>query len=305
MSIAPASVAELRRQLHERASTPADRAFSMPGSFYTDPGYFQLEWETVLAGGWHCLGRADEVPEPGDFLTADVLDEPLLVTRGDDGVLRVLANVCRHRSMPVVAPAVASGNVRRFVCSYHGWSYDRSGGLVSAPRMDNPAFDPASCRLAELRSTVWHGFVYVCLGSDQPDPGEAKLGLDDLFTRYETGAFELVHQAEETWHCNWKTLVENFLEGYHLSIVHPRSRNWYTPTSLCRKALSDPDPASPATTPTTRTRSRPAASARPPSARSSGIGPSSWPPSRPTWSARRPTTWLACRSCRWPSTASG
>ena len=123
---------DLRTKLQDLAALPADRPMGMPGEFYTSPDQFDHEARTVLRSGWHCLGRLDEIPEPGDFFTVQLLNEPLLIVRGDEGDVRVLANVCRHRGMPL---AEGRGNAKRFVCSYHAWTYGRDG----APTTETPS----------------------------------------------------------------------------------------------------------------------------------------------------------------------
>lgn len=230
-------IARLRRDLQQMAVAPAGAPVGMPGVFYTSPGYFDWECETVLRQGWHCLGREDEVPEPGDFFTLQLLDEPLIVVRGDDGAVRVLANVCRHRGMPL---AEGRGNVKRFLCSYHAWAYGRDGALLRAPRMKNAGFDPSGCRLHEFACRVWRGFIYCALDPVAEPVGLADAALDALVSPYETEKFRIVHSAQEIWRTNWKCLVENFMEGYHLSVVHPKTLHGYTPTGLARKAASGP-----------------------------------------------------------------
>ncbi len=223
----------LRAKLKELAALPSDRPKGMPGAFYTWQQQFDHEASTVLQRGWHCLGRHDEIPEPGDFFTVQLLDEPLIVVRGDDSEIRVLANVCRHRGMPL---AEGRGSAKRFVCSYHAWAYGRDGQLVRAARMKNADFDQINCRLHGHNVHLWNGFIYVNL--DKTAEPFSNPDLDALLTPYETENFRLVHSAEEDWHTNWKCLVENFMEGYHLSVVHPRTLHGYTPTGLAKKAAS-------------------------------------------------------------------
>lgn len=223
--------------LRQTAALPADRPAGLHGAYYTSPELFELEKATLLRDGWHCLGRADEVAEPGDYFAARLLGEPLVVIRGDDGVIRVFANVCRHRGMLL---AEGRGNVKRLVCSYHAWSYGRDGGLLRAAHMNNAGFDQANCRLAEFACEIWQGFIYVSL-ADNPEPLAEQLALlTEVLVPYETGDFRVVHAAEEDWQCNWKCLVENFMEGYHLSVVHPQTLRDYTPTELCTKGPSAP-----------------------------------------------------------------
>ena len=210
-------------------------AKTLPGWFYTAHEQFQTECETVMEHGWHCLGRADEIPNPGDFLTAHVLSEPLILVRDKDGGIKALSNICRHRAMPLVQ---GSGSTKRFLCPYHAWSYRLDGSLLRAPHMENAGFDPKSCRLPEFQCCEWGGFIYVSLSTD-PKPLEHELGdLDTLIRAYEPEKYEIVHSEEEVWHCNWKCLVENFMEGYHLSVVHPKTLRGYTPTELARKSAS-------------------------------------------------------------------
>lgn len=221
---------DLQTQLQELAALPADRPMCMPGAFYTSQARFEHEAATVLRNTWQCLGRVDEIPEPGDFFTAHLLNEPLIAVRGDDEQIRVLANVCRHRGMPL---AEGTGNAKRFVCSYHAWAYGRDGTLLRAARMKNAGFDQATCKLHGHNVHLWNGFIYVNLSGDaapfeHPD-------LDAFLTQYEPQNFRLVHVAEEPWITNWKCLVENFMEGYHLSVVHPQTLHGYTPTGLAKK----------------------------------------------------------------------
>lgn len=224
----------LSEQLREIAALPDDRPMTMPGAFYTCPAQFTHEASTVLRRGWHCLGRTDELPAAGDFFTVQLLNEPLVVVRQADDDIAVLANVCRHRGMPL---AEGRGNAKRFVCSYHAWAYGLDGALLRAARMKNAGFDPSNCGLHRHNVYLWNGFIYVNLDANAEPFEHPK--LDALLANYEPGRFRLVHVAEEIWQTNWKCLVENFMEGYHLSVVHPETLHDYTPTGLARKLVGE------------------------------------------------------------------
>ena len=229
-------LAEMSDTLHRVASLPEAEAQCLPGWFYTDPEYFDYEVRTFLSKEWHCLGREDEIPEAGDYYTTRLFDEPMLVVRGDDGGIRVLSNVCRHRGMPI---AEGTGSTRRFVCSYHAWSYARNGSLINAPRMRDKGVTKDNCSLPEFRSEVWNGFIYVNLDDDAAPLSSRLAKLEALLGPYETGQMRHVQTFEEDWQTNWKCLVENFMEAYHLSVVHPETLHPYTPTGLSRKSMSD------------------------------------------------------------------
>lgn len=204
--------------------------YTLAPEFYTDPAWLNEETEHLLKREWHCLGRVEEVSNPGDFFTLDLLGEPLLVVCGKDKNIRVLANVCRHRNMPV---AEGHGRTKSFVCPYHAWSYQLDGSLLRAPFMED--LDASQCALPELSSEIWQGFIFVNL-STQPEPLASRLsGLDHLLANYHSEEMHHVFVEEDLWPANWKCLLENFMEGYHLSRVHPQTLGGRTPTKLCEK----------------------------------------------------------------------
>jgi phenylpropionate dioxygenase-like ring-hydroxylating dioxygenase large terminal subunit len=208
-----------------------DRARAMPGGFYTDPRVLALEREQLFMREWICVGRREEVAEPGDFMAIQICDEPVIVIRGEDGKIRALSNVCRHRGTVM---ASGRGNKRRIVCPYHHWSYDAAGRLLAAPRMHQRAdFDPGSCRLPEFACTIWQGFLFVSLASDPPALAPRLSPLEDMIGPYHLEQAVLRYVADEVWQTNWKCLLENFMEGYHLSALHHQTLHKVNPTKLC------------------------------------------------------------------------
>lgn len=228
------SLSDLRRSLADCAAAPADAPQSLPGRCYTDATLFEHECATVLRNGWHCVGRADELENQGDYLTVTLLGEPLIIVR-DEQEIKALSNVCRHRGMPL---AEGSGNANRFVCRYHAWAYGTDGALLRAPRMKNAGFDAKNCKLGTFPCVQRFGFIYVSLSETAPDIDIEFAGLGDLIGGYKPQDYNIVHAASEIWECNWKALVENFMEGYHLSVVHPQTLHGYTPTGLSKKGPS-------------------------------------------------------------------
>ncbi|MEM7268065.1 MAG: aromatic ring-hydroxylating dioxygenase subunit alpha [Pseudomonadota bacterium] len=226
----------MREELATLAAAPDDAPLGPPGRFYTDADWFAHERTGLLRQGWHCVGRADELPEIGDYKALQLLDEPLLVVRTEDGIV-AHANLCRHRGMPL---AEGEGNAKRFLCPYHAWIYGIDGALLRAPRMENASFDASTCRLAGFACEERLGFVFVSLQAEPPAIDQALSGLDDLIGPYDPCAYRLVHSATEHWGTNWKCLFENFMEGYHLSVVHPQTLHHYTPTGLSRKGPTGP-----------------------------------------------------------------
>lgn len=211
---------------------PYEEARALPGAFYTDPRFLELERAELFGKEWICVGRVEEVPNQGDYLTFDVADEPIIVVRGDDGVVRALSNVCRHRGTKI---ASNSGNVRNFVCPYHHWSYDTSGRLVNAPNIESRVgFDLQDCRLPELKCDAWQGFLFVSLDPAAMPVVDRLAGLSGMIGNYHLEEMKLRYLADEVWDTNWKCLLENFMEGYHLSPLHRRTLHKVNPSGLCR-----------------------------------------------------------------------
>lgn len=208
---------EIRRQVIASAALPLEQAVTLPRQAYTDEAYFREEAETVLKKDWICLAHISQIPERGSFLAIDLLEEPLLVIRGrEDGIVRVLSRVCPHRAMdimPDVPEYPRTGVAGKLVCDYHRWSFDSDGALRGCPEMDRAeGFDKADWRLAEIRSEIWNGFVFVNLSGDASPVAEQYAEFDRLIAPWKLSEMKLVIALE--WDCpiNWKVMVENWME---------------------------------------------------------------------------------------------
>jgi len=195
------------------------RAWSIPAPFYTDPGVFAQERERVFARTWQVVGHRGQLATPGDFFTTELLGEPLLLVRGAQGELRGFYNVCRHRAGP---PAEGCGSRKLFRCGYHGWTYGLDGSLISAPEFEGqPGFDAKEFALAPVRAEEWFNLIFVNLDLGA-EPLVKSLGqLPAQVERFSFVGMKLFERRTYDMKCNWKTYVDNYLEGYHLPSVHP------------------------------------------------------------------------------------
>jgi len=195
------------------------RAATLPAPVYTDPAVLAAERPLVFGASWQLVGRADRVARPGDFFTARVADEEVLVVRGEDEALRALSNVCRHRAGPVASGA---GSCRVLRCGYHGWTYGLDGRLLATPEFEGVEdFRREDVRLPGFPVAAWVGLVFANLDAGAP-PLAATLG--ELSGRLEgdgLGSMRFAFRREWTLDCNWKVYVDNYLEGYHIPVVHP------------------------------------------------------------------------------------
>jgi len=216
---------------------------SLPASAYLSPEVFAREKERIFYREWVCVGREEQAPHPGDFLTIDVLGESVLVVRDKDGALRAYYNVCRHRGCrlalddapPPVCTAPGqpapgpTGHVHNAIrCPYHSWTYSvETGALRGAPFLrDNERFDKADFSLHPVAVDTWGGFIFLNL-----TPAEAvarhytlreQLGsVPGEFSRYPLADLRMAHRIVYEVQANWKVVMENYNECYHCAGVHP------------------------------------------------------------------------------------
>jgi choline monooxygenase len=196
-------------------------ATTIPARWYTDPAFLDLERERVFWGTWQVLGHAGKVAAPGQYFSAEITGEPVVVARGRDGVLRAFSNVCRHRAAAIISEP-GCGNVLR--CPYHGWTYQLDGRLLGTPEFAGAEnWDRTSVRLPEYRVEEWGPFVFVNVDGAAPPlrdvlgdiPREtAEIGCD-------VGHLQFSYRRDYLIDCNWKVYIDNYLEGYHLPTAHP------------------------------------------------------------------------------------
>ncbi|HXE91226.1 MAG TPA: aromatic ring-hydroxylating dioxygenase subunit alpha [Terriglobales bacterium] len=195
------------------------RAWTLPASLYTEPSVLTHEHQCLFGRTWQVAGCRQQVARPGDYFTCQVAGEPLLVVRDGEGRLRAFYNVCRHRAGP---PAEGCGSRKVFRCSYHGWTYGLDGRLITAPEFEGAQdFRAEDFGLRPVRVEEWAAWVFVNL-DDAAEPLLPALGdLPRQAERFPLERVRFFERREYVMQCNWKTYVDNYLEGYHLPSVHP------------------------------------------------------------------------------------
>ena len=205
-------------ELRANVSVPFERARAMPKSVYTSPDFAAMEETHIFAREWLCAGRAEALPNPGDYLTMEIGGEPIIILRDREGELRGLSNVCRHRMSTLLE---GRGNVRSIVCPYHAWTYNLDGSLRGAPAMSlNEGFCKEDVKLPKVRVENWLGWIMVTLNPDAPAPQEALADVEKLVGYLDMGSYVEAFREEFHWDTNWKVLAENFMESYHLPVCH-------------------------------------------------------------------------------------
>ncbi|MFN3496656.1 MAG: aromatic ring-hydroxylating oxygenase subunit alpha, partial [Hydrogenophaga sp.] len=219
----------------------------IPFAVYTDEQRHQRELERFFyQGHWCYVGLEAEIPKPGDFKRTAIGERSVIMTRGEDGAVHVVENVCAHRGMRFCRER--HGNKKEFVCPYHQWTYKLNGDLAGLPFKDGvkaqgsegecvhggmpEGFDIKQNGLTKLRVAVLHGLVFATF-SDQAEPLEDYLGpavmpwLDRIFKGRQ---LQLLGYNRQRIPGNWKLMMENIKDPYHPGLLH----TWFVTFGLWR-----------------------------------------------------------------------
>ena len=194
----------------------------LPVEAYTSQEWFDREQERIFSRTWACAGFAEDISEPGQYVAVQAGLNNIFIVMGRDRRLRAFHNICRHRGTQLLR---AVGKTQRaIVCPYHDWTYDLEGCLVSVPSRDSqfPGVDMDGISLKKASVDLWRGMLWVhpdenagsiteWFGEVEPYLGPHEV---DKLVEYKEGRTDHVIEA------NWKIVVENYIDGYHLAHLH-------------------------------------------------------------------------------------
>ena len=211
------SVAEILASYNPGA--PLCEAFTIPAPWYVDERIAELETKTVFSKTWQMVGRTDQLEKPGQFVTATVAGEPIVVVRGRDGV-RGFYNVCRHHAAAVVTEPCGQAAILH--CPYHGWNYGLDGSLKGMPEFEGVKnFERADNGLVPVKADTWEKFVFVNLDPNAMSLAEFLGGLARKVAPLGVSKLHYFESRSYDIRCNWKVFVDNYLDGgYHVPHLH-------------------------------------------------------------------------------------
>jgi choline monooxygenase len=196
------------------------KAVTLPASWYHDPAVYERERHAVFAREWLLVARRDQLRAPGDYVATEVAGWPVFVIVHDDGALRAFHNVCSHRAGPILWDG--EGRCGNLVCRYHGWAYTADGHLRAARDFGDAAdFDEGDHGLTQVRVDDWRGLVFVNLDGEAGPLLDALGGFAREAEGFDMEEFAFALRTEHVIEANWKTYADNYLEGYHVPLVHP------------------------------------------------------------------------------------
>ena len=215
----PPSRDDFRRIARGHDADPR-RSLSLNAESYTDPKWFRLDQQQVIARSWQWVCHVEKLRDPGSYYTTDIAGHPIALIRDGDGVLRAFYNVCKHRAHMLLS---GEGTTRRILCPYHAWVYRLDGQLVRAPHTENlAAFSPADICLDQVQVEEFCGFVFVNLDPEAPSLASQSGDLETEIRYWAPDIEQLTfgHRLSYDIRSNWKNVVDNFLECYHCPTAH-------------------------------------------------------------------------------------
>ena len=205
-------------------------AETLASRYYTDPAMLSLEKQRIFRRTWQLVGTLSQscgeaqgakrtIADPETFFTFDVAGEPIVVTRDRAGALRAFSNVCRHRAGPI---AQGAGCKQVLNCAYHGWTYTLDGRLIGTPEIDGVEFfDRSTMGMVSLRCETWQRFIFVNFDPQAPPLSEFLGNIPQQASEFQFDGLALTERRDYIVNCNWKVYVDNYLDSYHIPVVHP------------------------------------------------------------------------------------
>ena len=188
----------------------------------------KLEWDHIWTKVWLRGGLSQDLQEPNSYVTTEIGNWSILITRGEDGKTRAFHNVCKHRGNTLAQQPRGVLTDGTFKCGYHRWQYDAQGKLVEAP--DPETFPQGVCdpslHLDELPCEEWNGWIMYSLNKDVKPLKEWLGPMDEHLSAYNFDKMKLIMDMTVEWNCNWKASVDAFNETYHVWGTHPQLMDW-------------------------------------------------------------------------------
>jgi len=214
--------------MEDRFSDDPEISYTLAAPYYYDEALFRREQERVFARSWRFVCHRTEIPNAGDYTTLEVENESVLVIRGKDDVVRGFFNVCPHRASQLVRPG--SGNKPSVItCPYHSWTFGHDGALRGASRCERVKnFNKEDFSLTPVRVEELCGFIFINLDEDAAPLDGMAAGLGDLLMRECPGLedYTLLARSDFDVNANWKAIIDNFIENYHLVLSGPEHKKF-------------------------------------------------------------------------------
>ena len=202
---------------------------------YISADWYAREWRAVWAKSWIAAVHVSDLTDPGDYVVFDLGPESILLTCNGAGTVQAFFNVCQHRGVRLVDDH--SGNTENFRCPYHSWRYGTDGDLIYAPHQEGfqEGLPEQTICLPKVRCEEALGFYWINLDTNAEPLDVFLKDMLPIMAHYEFGNLTLVQDQTVSINCNWKAVLDNFSELYHVHYLHPQHRRFVD----CTESLSE------------------------------------------------------------------
>ncbi len=200
--------------------------YRLPAQAYYDQDWFLREQRQLFRRSWNFVGETRNIKKAGDYLTATIGGEPILVVRDESGLVRAFHNLCRHRGAKLLD---AQGNCNKIVCPYHRWQYQLDGSLSNVPQQSKqlPDLNLDDWGLVPVALANWEGLLFVNPDGQAAAFDDWLAGMPDLLGAFEPSRLQVLCEGTFEFSANWKFYIENHVDWYHLWYTHPETlRMW-------------------------------------------------------------------------------
>ncbi|WDE10276.1 aromatic ring-hydroxylating oxygenase subunit alpha [Thalassomonas haliotis] len=223
---------DLLGRYRQEAQASLFEAKALPFEVYHNRDIAELEAERIFRSDWNFVCAGQALADVGSYYAFELAGEAIVIIRGQDNQLRAMSNNCRHRGTPLLDEGF--GEVGKSIsCPYHAWTYDDKGTFKGAPTSGKVTLDTAAHCLPQFRLETWYGLLFINLDSQAASLSERFQGIEKYISIYQPERFNGYKPGEqEHWRANWKVVMENALESYHIFKVHKETLETLSPTKL-------------------------------------------------------------------------
>jgi len=192
---------------------------TISSSWYSDEKILKIEKENIFSKSWHLLGSIDRIPNKGDYLIKTINEQPIVVIKDKVGEINVFYNVCQHRGCVLLEK---DGNSKQIKCGYHGWAYELTGELKAARGFDKEDLDLEQLNLKSIEHYIWMNQIFIKLQSDCNNLPKTLKEIENIISPIKFDHYLFHLRKSYKIKCNWKVYMDNYLEGLHIPLVHPK-----------------------------------------------------------------------------------
>ncbi|GLQ75640.1 aromatic ring-hydroxylating oxygenase subunit alpha [Vibrio penaeicida] len=193
--------------------------YSLEQEFYNNQELFDIDMKSIFEREWLFAGLTCEIPDKGNYIAFEVGNNPVMITRGDNGEVYALHNVCRHRGSKICTKH--RGKSAKLVCPYHQWTYNMDGELIYAGQEMGSDFDKKKFSLKPIHCKTAGGYIFISLAENPPEIDEFLKDLEHYLEPYDLENAKVAVQSVMMEEANWKLVIENNRECYHCEGSHP------------------------------------------------------------------------------------